>query len=93
MNLVKGFFKKDHRIVVELDTKYARPIDAVDYIIQHLGAKGKTCILKKGSVPSVPVLEIDGEDYSIALSANVPAGGTPISIQTAVLRKMDECVD
>ena len=85
MNLIKGFFKKDYRMVIELDTKYASPIEAVDYIIQHLSDKGKTCVLKKRSVP---VLKIDGEDYSIILAAGIPPGGTPISIQTAVLRKI-----
>ena len=86
MNFIKGFFKKDHRIVIELDTKYTSPIEAVEYIMEHLSAKGKKCVLRKSTVP---VLEIDGEDYSITLSAGVPPSGTPISIQTAVLRRMD----
>ena len=86
VNSITGFFKKDHRIVIELDTKYASPIEASDYIIQYLEAKGKTCVLRKSSIP---VFEIDGEDYSVILSAGIPPSGTPISIQTAVLRKME----
>ena len=84
-DLSSGFLKKNHRIVIELDTKYSTPAQAANYVAQQLCEQGKSCIIKENGT----VIEIDGENYTIQLSARAPIGGEPFSLKTAVLRKID----
>jgi hypothetical protein len=66
------------KIVVELDTKYTSPKDAVPYVIEHLTSEGRACVINTDGT-----LDVDEKRYSVTLSQRVFG---PFNPQTAVLR-------